>query len=341
MNGPSAFRRGLVVVGFVAVAAACSEPPPPPPPPAPPVKTAAERVQLYTDCWGLFNDKAWDRFQNCYTDDATAESVGSAQPMLRGKAAIIEHDKQDVASFPDAKGELRYVFQHGPHVVGIAVYTGTNDGPMPGPDGKPMPATHKKFGLLMGHMVELDAMGAHAMKDEGYLDEGTLMAHLGMSKAPARPVMAPTGAPTVVAISSGDDKEAKNVAAMQAGYDAINKHDLKALDAMMTADYKAIDITRPADQDRKANLEALKEYLTAFPDLKITPATLFGAGDYVVAMGTFEGTNNGNMPSMGVKKTGKKVNVRFLEVFQLDSGKIKNDWLFFDGAGFAAQLGLK
>lgn len=339
MNRARAFRLGLTAVGLVALAAACSEPPPPPSAPA--VTTAAERVQIYKDCWGYFSDKAWDKFQSCYTDDATSENVDSAVPMTRGKAAIIERARQDAAAFPDRKGELRYIFQHGPHVVGIAAYTGTNDGPMPGPDGKPMPATHKKFGLLMAHMVEFDAMGAHAARDAGYVDEGTLMTQLGMSKNPARPVMAPTGAPPVVVMSTGNDTEAKNVAAMQAGYDAINRHDVKGVEALMTTDYKAIDVTRPADQDKKASLEGLREYFTAFPDMKITPATMFGTGDYVVTMGTFEGTNNGDMPSMGVKKTGKKVSLRFLEVFQVENGKMKTDWLFVNSAGFAAQLGLK
>jgi steroid delta-isomerase-like uncharacterized protein len=343
MKTPRTFRLGWAAAGFVAAASACSEPAPPPPaaPPAPAVRTAAERVQMYRDCWDLFSQKAWDKFQNCYTDDATSEEVGSAAPMTRGKAAIIERAKQDAATFPDSKGEPRYVFQHGPHVVGIAVYTGTNDGPMMGPDGKSMPATHKKFGLLMAHLIELDAAGAHAMVDQDYLDEGTLMSQLGLSKAPARPVMAMTGAAPVIEMSKGDDKEAANVAAMKAGFDAISNHDMKAAEALMADDYKAVDVTRPADQDKKASLAGLKEYLAAFPDIKITPSLMFGAGDWVVAAGTFEGTNNGDMPSMGVKKTGKKVSVRFIEIFKVENGKMKEDWLFFNSAAFASQLGLK
>jgi predicted ester cyclase len=61
----------------------------------------------------------------------------------------------------------------------------------------------------------------------------------------------------------------------------------------------------------------------------------------VVVTGTFEGTNLGNLPSMGVKKTGKKVSAHFFELFRLENSLCVEDWLFYNGAAFAAQLGLK
>jgi len=44
---------------------------------------------------------------------------------------------------------------------------------------------------------------------------------------------------------------------------------------------------------------------------------------------------------MKLKKTGKKVSVPYLSIDRLEGGKIKEGWLFFDGANFASQLGLK
>src|SRR5436190_12912984 len=78
MVSSRSIRRGILVcagVGLMGFAAACSEsaPPPPPPPPAPVVKTAQERAAMYQACWQQFNDKAWDKFQNCYTETATSE----------------------------------------------------------------------------------------------------------------------------------------------------------------------------------------------------------------------------------------------------------------------------
>jgi hypothetical protein len=48
------------------------------------------------------------------------------------------------------------------------------------------------------------------------------------------------------------------------------------------------------------------------------------------------------MPSMGLKKpTGRKVNVRFIEILKFAGGKLQEDWTFYNGAAFASQLGLK
>jgi predicted ester cyclase len=68
---------------------------------------------------------------------------------------------------------------------------------------------------------------------------------------------------------------------------------------------------------------------------------MWAAGDYVVFTGTLSGTNTGDMPSAGIKKTGKKVNVHFCEIVKFEGGKQVEDYLFFNGAAFAAQLGLK
>jgi predicted ester cyclase len=41
---------------------------------------------------------------------------------------------------------------------------------------------------------------------------------------------------------------------------------------------------------------------------------------------------------MKIKKTGKKVAVPFMQIDRFESGKIKETWLFFDGAMLASQL---
>src|SRR5262245_42294053 len=138
-------RAPVLAVAFAFVlSAACGggQPPAPAAAPPPPVKTPDERVAFYLDCWRRFNDKNWDAFQNCYTEQAMSETVDSAQGMRHNRAAIIEFEKADAAPFPDRRGEVKLVLVNGSHLAGIAVLTGTNDGPLPGPpDGKPVPAT--------------------------------------------------------------------------------------------------------------------------------------------------------------------------------------------------------
>jgi predicted ester cyclase len=303
--------------------------------------TAEQGVDFYRKCWGHFNARAWDAFQSCYTADASSESIDFGEPSAKGRAAIIEAAKAELAPNPDARGELQLVLANGAHIVGLALWKGTHTAPMPGPDGQPIPATGKKFGFLMANTVELDADRTGVQAEANYVEIGTLLGQLGLSKAPVRAV-AETGAasPTVV-IAKNDEAEAKNVAAVQAQLAAFNKHDLAAADAAVAGNYVLHEIATPADTNKKQSLASLKDLFKAFSDVRLTPSLVYGAGDYVVVQGTFDGTNDGPMPALGLKKgTGKSVKSQFIEVFRFENGKVAEDWLFYNGASFAGQLGL-
>jgi predicted ester cyclase len=211
----------------------------------------------------------------------------------------------------------------------------------PGPDGKATPATNKPFGLLIAHTLEFDATGAAGARDAAYVDQGTMMAQIGLNPSPTRPVGKPTGAPATIVIAKNDDKERTNIEAVRKTFAALNAHDPKALAATMAANYKLMEIARSADLNRKESEANNKELFSAFPDVRITPVTMWAAGDYVIVTGTFEGTNTGDIPSMKLKKTGKKASLHFLDVFKLENGLLTEEWLFFNSAAFAAQLGLQ
>jgi steroid delta-isomerase-like uncharacterized protein len=326
-------------------AAACSEPAPPPPPatpPPPPVKTAQERMKLYQDCWEYFNNKNYDKMATCYTPVIATEVADSSQPKATTPAQAIEIMKAEEASFPDRRGEPRYLFANGSHLAAIVLWTGTNSGPMPGPDGKPMPPTKKTLGMLVGQTLELNANGDAATKETVYIEEGTMMAQLGIMPNPqARKAEKASGAAPVVVVAKNDATETANIAVVRAQYDAMAKKDLKAMQATMSDDVKVIDVSMPADMNRKAADQTIAEFMKAFPDLTPGSPTMWAAGDFVIVEGTMSGTNTGPMPSMGLKATGKKINLRFMEVYELAGGKIKTDWIFYNGAAFASQLGLK
>lgn len=337
-------RARLLSIAVVAtvVHGACSEPAPPPAPPSPPAKTADERVQIYKACWDQFNNKQWELFQSCYADNAVSEAVDSNPPSTTGRAAIVERARVESAAFPDRRGELRIVLVNGDRMASIALYTATNTGPLPpGPDGKEMAPTNRTIGMLVAHTLELDPTGAYAVRESTYVDEGTLLAQLGLSPAPARKAEKATGAPAEVVLARDDDKERANIDVVRRSFAALNAHDVKGVADTQAAAYTGMDIAVPADMDKAASLASLKEMFTSFPDVKIRPVTMWAAGDYVVVTGTFEGTNLGDIPSMGVKKTGKRVSAHFFELFKLENGLIRQDWLFYNSAAIAAQLGLK
>lgn len=334
-------RAWPLAVALVVLSTACGEPAPPPPPPPPPAPTAQQKVDWYKQCWDHFNNKAWDQFQNCYTENAVSESVDSTPPSVSGRAAIIERDKGQAISFPDRRGEVRLILANGDRLASVALYTATNTGELPGPDGKPMKPTGKAIGLLIGHVIDLQANATQGTREAVYFEEGTMAGQLGLSPAPVRKAEMPTGAAAQVVIAGNDEKERANLAAIRKSFDDMNKKDLKAMEAFLPADYRLVEIGRPADMGKKEAMAGSKEMLAGFPDLVATATTMWAAGDYVVVEGSIAGTNTGDLPSMGLKKTGKKVNARFLTISRLENGQPKEEWLFYNGAAFAAQLGLK
>ncbi|HJU44136.1 MAG TPA: ester cyclase, partial [Vicinamibacterales bacterium] len=291
--------------------------------------------------WKRWADKSYTTFQDCYTDNAVSESVDSTPPTTQGRAAIIEREKNFEKIYPDRRGELRLVLGSGTRLASVALFTATNEGPIPTPDGKSMPATKKKVGLLLAHTVELDATGSRAIRDAVYLDEAAIMSQLGVSKGPARKPMTPTGSAPTVAVGRNTPTESSNIATYRAWIDTLNKHDVKAFEQTMADDFVLTEMGNPADMKKKEAIATLQGYLKAFPDLTANLTTVWAAGDYVVAEGAYSGTNTGDMPAMGLKKTGKKINLRFIDIVRFENGKARENWTFANFASFATQLGMK
>ncbi|HEV8398160.1 MAG TPA: ester cyclase [Vicinamibacterales bacterium] len=307
--------------------------------PPKPAWTGDQSAQKYKDCWDQFNRKDWTAFRSCYGPAITVEAVDSGRPVVSGLDAAVKDAQDFVAAFPDVTGSVQLVLASKDSVAGLAVVSGTHGGPLPGPDGKPIAATNKKVGYMMGLVVDL-ADGA-VVKERQYADNTTMLAQIGVIKAPTRPLM--TGgapAPTVV-ISTGSDTERAAVDTFRANMAAFNAHDQKTLAAMNAADGVFHDYTQAKDMTSADNITGLVQLFKGFPDAMLEAASMWGAGDYVVTEGTFSGTNKGAVPMMGIKKpTGKTAKVRFLEITKIEAGKIEEDWLVFDSMAFAAQLGL-
>jgi ketosteroid isomerase-like protein len=98
---------------------------------------------------------------------------------------------------------------------------------------------------------------------------------------------------------------------------------------------------RPADfKGKAAEREHLEGFWKMSSNVKCTTPVLFAAGDYTVAIGKFTGKNDGDVPAMGLKKTGKTFAVDYIEFIRWQDGKAVEMWPFMDGAQLAEQLGL-
>lgn len=303
--------------------------------PAPTPATPDEIAKFYQACWAAFG-KDWDAFGKCYAEDAVAvDSMGE----YNGRDAIVASAKDMSAAFTESVGELQLTLVNGNNVVGIARVGGKNTAPMK-MGGAEIPATNKSYGLFMGHVVQLDDAGRQVVKEWTFFDSGTMMAQLGLSKSKQRPVADQDWDNKATVIAKNDDAEKKNVEAHNAFVTAFNAHDVKAIGDAMADDAKWSEQASPSDMDKKKFLKDLPAMFKAFSDVKITDDNVWAAGDYVVSTGKWEGTNDGDMKAMKLKKTGKQVSLPFVEVTQYKDGKIAANWIFYDGMQFAIQLGL-
>jgi len=305
------------------------------------VLTAAERAAWYQECWGHFNNRAWEKYRACYADTVESEQVGSGEPAARGIEATLAVNRGFTEAFPDVKGSGELILVKGDAIVSVYVLNGTHTGPLLGPAGHSIPATGKPIGVYQAHRIRTDALGSKVVEEEFYSDSGTMMTQLGLSPTPARPVLKSVAPSPMVVLAAGSPAELNNVELMRAQMAAYNTHDLKGVDAYYAPDLVYHDLTAPQDLTFGQNSSATQEFFKAFPDAKLTPLKAWGAGDYVVVAGRFEGTNKGPMPAMGVKKaTNKAVSARYLDIARWEKGKIKEEWLFYDGMTMAQQLGL-
>lgn len=81
------------------------------------------------------------------------------------------------------------------------------------------------------------------------------------------------------------------------------------------------------------------ELIGAFPDFDIDVVHMVGDDQHAViqwhATGTFTGT-----PFQGVHATGRRVDLRGCDVMRFEDGKLTHNTIYYDGLGFARQVGL-
>jgi predicted ester cyclase len=297
-------------------------------------------AQWYQDCWGDFNTKNWEAFKKCYAPNATSQQAGYGKLSVSGPDAIVKASQDFIKTFPDGRGEGQLIMLNGNHITSIYLLKGTNTGPLFAPDGKELPGRNQPIGLFFGHSIEVDS-DARVAKETGAMDGITLENQMGLLKMPGRP-LAQTGVPApVVVIAKNDGTEMKNVETETAYLAAWNRHNESAVDGYEANDYVLHDLTEPEDRNKLQTSQMNKAYWAGFSDAKINTSALWGAGDYVSVTGTFEGTNDGDFAPLKTKKTGKKIVLPFVDIFRLDGGKVKEEWLFFDSASLFAQLSTK
>jgi steroid delta-isomerase-like uncharacterized protein len=119
-------------------------------------------------------------------------------------------------------------------------------------------------------------------------------------------------------------------------FDAFNKGDVAALDALLAENYNQPQ-GAIMSQGRDLHLERLTAVRTGFPDGVYTIDWMFSDGDTIVIRNTFRGTHQGEFA--GVPASGNKVAVGAFHVHRVECGKIAETWNAGDALSLFHQMG--
>ena len=129
----------------------------------------------------------------------------------------------------------------------------------------------------------------------------------------------------------------QNIAAQEHLAENVNAGDIDA--AMQSFAPNAVDHDPAPGQP--AGRDGFKAFFTeltsAFPDAHIEPAHLVADDDNVAVAYTLTGTHRGEF--QGIEPTGKKIDVRGLQIGRFENGQIVERWGASDELGILQQLG--
>ena len=130
----------------------------------------------------------------------------------------------------------------------------------------------------------------------------------------------------------------QNVAAQMVGGEIGESHDVSRFDEVMAPN--VLDHDPAAGQ--APGVQGVKDYWRAlfesFPDLKIDVDVLLADDEHVTLVYRLSGTQLG--PYLGHAPTGKKFEVRSLQVGRFADGRMVERWGSTDVLGILTQLGL-
>jgi steroid delta-isomerase-like uncharacterized protein len=199
-------------------------------------------------------------------------------------------------------------------------------------------ASEKPIGYTALSIVWVNPDGK-IKEEHRYIDLATVLAQIGAGAKGMKARAVPPLPPSVEwHWSKGDASEDKAVDATRALYAATEKKDEKAFGELLTDDVVWDDAMAPAATRGKVEMQkGLKQFTSAFPDLKMASTSALGVEDFAIVEYTLTGTNKA--PFMGLPVAKKPVMLHGADVVQIKDGKIAKGWSYGNGAELLAQVG--
>lgn len=117
-----------------------------------------------------------DEVSSLYADDAVALSP---EGELRGRKEIVDYLRPFAEAFSDFRWESLHRHEDGNAAVDEGWICGVHTGPLPGPDGQPVPATGRSIRVRECDAVTVE--GGLITSHRFYFDQMELLSQLGLS----------------------------------------------------------------------------------------------------------------------------------------------------------------
>jgi steroid delta-isomerase-like uncharacterized protein len=134
---------------------------------------------------------------------------------------------------------------------------------------------------------------------------------------------------------------ADTIAIARQNVDFFNSGDWEKYRAIQTPDATYDELATQRHLDRDGGIEAAKAWKAAFPDAKGTITNSFAGGDQVTLEITWVGTHTGSMltPTGAIPASGKRVDVKAVQVVRVKGDQIAAVKQYFDLFGLLQQIG--
>jgi steroid delta-isomerase-like uncharacterized protein len=136
---------------------------------------------------------------------------------------------------------------------------------------------------------------------------------------------------------AGESRTPADVA--RATFDAVIAKDLDGIVAGGAPDYVDDFVPVGAFRGHDAVRGFFREMFAAFPDFEMAVDRIVADDSSAVVQWHLSGTFSGG-PFLGIRPTGRRIDVRGVDVMEIADGLIQHNTIYYDGASFARQIGL-
>lgn len=135
----------------------------------------------------------------------------------------------------------------------------------------------------------------------------------------------------------GDTEETKRIARRYVET-VWNEGNVAEMDELLTVDQVYHDPMADGEEELDEFKAFIRQYRTAFPDLRYDVDEYVADGDKAAFWGRVTGTHEG--PFMGTEPTSNEIDIMGIGVVRVEDGKVAERWANFDLFGMIQQLGI-